>query len=110
MNRETATRIDRAENLPVLHVLIEDRRPSWQLHGTGFAEIRLDTCKGRPWLTIDVLESGEKSSRRTIVTINEESNRKLFAMLSSVFNPPTTQGNENERDHDTPGHPEKAQP
>lgn len=72
-------------SMPSVKVVLRNRTPSWQRHGEGSASVEFQLNVNVGWLSVYTTEYGEKSSRTTIVTINQDSARELYALLKERF-------------------------
>lgn len=83
--------ITRCKNGPFtrLRMWWADHRPHWKAYGSGHASVEFDLNPQAGWLAIDTEEfsEGGKSSKRTMVTLEEEGARALHTLLSERFAP-----------------------
>lgn len=68
-----------------LEVHIVDKTPHWQVFGDGHANVNANGMRGTGWLQIDTREIGEKSSKRTMVTLQREDVERLRDLCNLVL-------------------------
>lgn len=51
------------------------------------ASVEFKSHRAKPWLSIDAHEQGRKSSKRTMVTLDENETRQLYSWLKSILEP-----------------------
>ena len=58
-------------------IALPGSRPSWQTSGDGYAEVHYIGHTEARWFTVSILESGEKSSKTTMATLNQRQVHEL---------------------------------
>ncbi len=71
-------------HFPSVRINVRNHVPHWKVYGdrcTASVEFNLCVREGNVWLSMDTEERAEKSSKRTMLTLNEASTRALYALL-----------------------------
>lgn len=61
-----------SNNLVEGRITFKDRRPSWKNHGSGCASLNFSGHKAAKWFGITIMESGESSTKVTMVTLERD--------------------------------------
>lgn len=68
-----------------LSIYIKEKTPHWQRYGPGHASLDVNGCAGPGWLSIDAQEFAEKSSKRTMITLDREDVVRLRDLCDLVL-------------------------
>lgn len=71
--------------LPTFEVFEEHHVPSWQRYGDGGATFKATAHRTAQWVSLSMDESGEKSTRSTMMALTPESGRALYEFLGTIF-------------------------
>lgn len=64
--------------------------PHWERPGrskSSFAQMQVQTHTGNKYLSVTTQEHGDKSSRKTMITLSAEDGRRFYEWLKSVYEP-----------------------
>jgi hypothetical protein len=72
-----------------LTIYVQGHVPHWKTFGPGAAKVEFTTHDNAGWISMDTTEWTEdhKSSKRTMLTLDEASGRQLFERLKAMYEP-----------------------
>jgi len=68
-----------------LSLHFKNKTPRWQRYGPGHASLDINGCAGPGWLAIDTQEFAEKSSKRTMITLDRSDVERLRDLCDMVL-------------------------
>ena len=77
-------------NAPIhhLHILFPEHTPHWRRPGQdthATASLQITTHDEAKWVSLDTQEHGDRSSKRTMITLDEASGRALYNRLKELY-------------------------
>lgn len=77
-------------NVPIhhLHILFPEHTPHWRLPGAdthATATLHVTTHDKAKWVSLDTQEYGDRSNKRTMITLDETSGRALYDRLKELY-------------------------
>lgn len=73
----------------LLRIFFQEHTPHWKRYGAGHACLDITTHDTARWVSLDATEHSEggKSSKRTMLTLDEDSGRALLRQLLPLYAP-----------------------
>lgn len=76
---------------PVHHITVsfQGHVPHWKPFGEGHAQVEFTTHDSAGWISLDAQEWSKdgKASKRTMLTLDEGSGRKLYERMKAMYEP-----------------------
>lgn len=75
-----------------LTIAFQGHLPHWKTFGEGHARIEIMTHDHAGWISLDAQEwsQGGKTSKRTMLTLDEAGGRQLYERLKAMYEPART--------------------